>query len=67
MLFFLPHHAVFKETSTTKITGVVLDGSAKISIGLSINDVLQLGPTLNGICITLYCGSEPIKCASQLT
>jgi len=44
--YFLPHHAVFKETSTTTKTRVVFDGSAKTSNGLSLNDILQLGPTV---------------------
>jgi len=44
--YFLPHHAVFKETSTTTKTRVVFDGSAKTSTGLSLNDILQVGPTV---------------------
>jgi len=43
--YFLPHHAVFKETSTTTKTRDVFDGSAKISNGLSLNDILQVGHT----------------------
>ena len=44
--YFLPHHPVFKETSTTTKTRVVFDGSAKTSNGLSLNDILQVGPTV---------------------
>jgi len=44
--YFLPHHAVFKETSTTGKTRVLFDGSTKTSNGLSLNDILQVGPTL---------------------
>ena len=44
--YFLPHHAVFKETSTTTKTRVVFDGSAKTSNGLSLNDILQVGSTV---------------------
>jgi len=44
--YVLPHHAVFKETSTTKRTRVVFDGSAKTSNGLSLHDILQVGPTV---------------------
>ena len=44
--YFLPHHAVFKETSTTTRTPVVFDESAKTSNGLSLNDILQVGPTV---------------------
>ena len=44
--YFLPHHPVFKETSTTTKTRVVFDGGAKTSNGLSLNDILQVGPTV---------------------
>ena len=44
--YFLPHHQVFKETSTTTKTRVVFDGGAKTSNGLSLNDILQVGPTV---------------------
>jgi len=37
---------VFKETSSTTRTRVVFDGSAKSSNGLSLNDLLQVGPTV---------------------
>ena len=44
--YFLPHHPVFKATSTTTKTRVVLNGGAKTSNGLSLNDILQVGPTV---------------------
>ncbi|XP_017763965.1 PREDICTED: uncharacterized protein LOC108553536 [Eufriesea mexicana] len=44
--FYLPHHAVIKLTSTTTKTRVVFDGSAKSSSGLSLNDTLLTGPTI---------------------
>jgi len=44
--YFLPHHPVFKTTSTTTKARVVFDGGAKTSNGLSLNDVLQVGPTV---------------------
>ena len=43
--YILPLHAVFKETSTTTRTRVVFDRSAKTSNRLSLNDILQVGPT----------------------
>jgi len=46
LCYFLPHHAVIKNTSTTTKTRVVFDGSAKTSNGLSLNDILQVGPTV---------------------
>jgi len=44
--YFLPRHPVFKETSSTTITQVVFDGGAKSSNGLSLIDILQVGPTM---------------------
>ena len=41
--YFLPHYPVFKETSTTKKTRVVFDGRSN---GLSLNDILHMGPTV---------------------
>ncbi|XP_075233847.1 uncharacterized protein LOC142331699 [Lycorma delicatula] len=43
-VFYLPHHAVFKETSLTTKLRVVFDGSAKSNNGLSLNDTLMIGP-----------------------
>jgi len=43
--FFL-HHPVFKTTSTTTQTRVVFHGGAKTSNGISLNDILQVGPTV---------------------
>ena len=44
--FYLPHHAVLKESSTATKLRVVFDGSAKTSTGTSLNDILLFGPTL---------------------
>jgi hypothetical protein len=44
--YYLPHHPVLKETSSTTKTGVVFDGGAKTSNGLSLNDTLQVGATV---------------------
>ena len=44
--YYLPHHPVFKETSSTTRTRAVFDGSAKSSNGLSLNDILQVGSTV---------------------
>ena len=44
--YYLPHHAVFKESSTTTKLRVVFDGSAKTSSGVSLNDILMIGPVL---------------------
>jgi hypothetical protein len=43
--YFLPHHPVFKETSSTTKTRVVFDGGAKSFNGLSLNfSVRHLNP-----------------------
>ena len=65
--YFLPHHPVFKATSTTTQTRVVFDGGSKTSNGLLLNDILLWALQFNKICIPLYFGSEIIRCASQLT
>nr|XP_041633409.1 uncharacterized protein LOC121503245 [Drosophila kikkawai] len=44
--FYLPHHCVIKEDSTTTKLRVVFDGSAKSSSGYSLNELLMAGPTL---------------------
>lgn len=44
--YFLPHHAVVKASSTTTKTRVVFDGSAKTPTGVSLNDNLLVGPTI---------------------
>jgi hypothetical protein len=45
LIFFLLHHAVFKESSTTTKTRVVFDASTKSTTGISLNDILMVGPT----------------------
>lgn len=44
--FYLPHHGVLKEDSTTTKLRVVFDASAKGSSGHSLNDFLEIGPKL---------------------
>lgn len=44
--FYLAHHAVYKDSTTTPIH-VVFDGSMKTSSGVSLNDQLLVGPTVH--------------------
>ena len=44
--YYLPHHAVVKSSSLTTKTRVVFDGSAKTSSGISLNETLLVGPTI---------------------
>ncbi|CAK9834523.1 hypothetical protein ANTRET_LOCUS11040 [Anthophora retusa] len=51
--YYLPHHAVIKESSVTTKIRVVFDGSAKSSTGLSLNDTLMQGPTIQDDLISI--------------
>ena len=42
--FYMPHHGIVKEASSTTRLRVVFNGSEKSSSGISINDLLMTGP-----------------------
>lgn len=44
--YFLPHHAVMKPDSTTTKLRTVFDATCRLKSGLSLNDVLIPGPTI---------------------
>lgn len=44
--YFLCHHAVFKENSESTSIRVVFDGSASSSSGVSLNQILMVGPNV---------------------
>lgn len=44
--FYLPHHCVLNPSSETTKLRVVFDGSCKSSTGVSLNDILMVGPTV---------------------
>ena len=46
-VYYLPMHAVRKESSVTSKLRVVFDASAKTSSGTSLNDHLLIGPTVH--------------------
>ncbi|XP_011858578.1 PREDICTED: uncharacterized protein LOC105556116 [Vollenhovia emeryi] len=45
-IVYLPHHGVFKESSTSTKLRVVFDASAKNNVGVSLNDALHIGADL---------------------
>ncbi|XP_018376447.1 PREDICTED: uncharacterized protein LOC108769758 [Trachymyrmex cornetzi] len=44
--YYMPHHAVIKDASNTTKVRVVFDASAKTNNGMSLNDLLMVGPTI---------------------
>ncbi|XP_033218177.1 uncharacterized protein LOC117173645 [Belonocnema kinseyi] len=66
--YYLPHHAVIKNNSLTTQLRVVFDGSAKRPTGLSLNDVLMVGPTIQDNLFTLLVGfrSHPFVLAADI-
>ena len=44
--FYMPHHAVLKETSSTTKLRVIFNCSEKSSNGVSLNDILMIGPNV---------------------
>lgn len=51
--YYMPHHAVFKPTSTTTKVRVVFDASAKTSSNVSLNDIMLTGPTVQQSCFDI--------------
>ncbi|XP_065082970.1 uncharacterized protein LOC135705275 [Ochlerotatus camptorhynchus] len=53
--FYLPHHAVWKEDSSTTKLRVVFDASSRSASGVSLNDRLLVGPNVNEPLFNVYC------------
>ncbi|XP_026474282.1 uncharacterized protein LOC113377981 [Ctenocephalides felis] len=65
--YYMPHHAVFKNSDSNKIR-VVFDASTKTSSGKSLNDILLAGPKLQKdlFCILLRFRSKPFVFIADL-
>ncbi|GAB0086366.1 hypothetical protein DMENIID0001_004160 [Sergentomyia squamirostris] len=50
--YYLPFHAVIRESSATTKCRIVFNGSSKSSSGLSLNDTLKVGPIVHPDLIT---------------
>ncbi|XP_058448777.1 uncharacterized protein LOC131428752 [Malaya genurostris] len=51
--YFLPHHAVMKLDSATTKLRTVFDASCRSKSGISLNDVLLAGPTIQDSLVTI--------------
>lgn len=51
--YFLPHHGIFREQSTTTKLRVVFDASAKTTSGKSLNDIQFIGPSLQNDIVSI--------------
>lgn len=51
--YYIPHHPVIKEESTSTPVRIVLDASAQSESGVSLNDILHIGPKLQTEIFTL--------------
>ncbi|XP_062714302.1 uncharacterized protein LOC134291052 [Aedes albopictus] len=65
---YLPHHPVVKEASTTTKVRVVFDASCKTATGVSLNDVLLVGPVVQEDlrAIILRCRTKQIMLVSDV-
>jgi hypothetical protein len=66
--YYMPHHAVVKESSTTTKVRPVNDASAKTSTKVSLNDILYTGPKLQVDLVPLLLRfmSNPIVMSADL-
>lgn len=53
--FYLPHLPVIRENSSTTKVRVVFDASAKSTSGLSLNDTMRVGPTIQPDLFSIVC------------
>ncbi|XP_062704069.1 uncharacterized protein LOC115264003 [Aedes albopictus] len=64
--YYIPHHAVYKASSSTTKTRVVFDASAKTTSGVSLNDTVMVGPTVQSDLVEVimrFCGHQVVLAA----
>ncbi|XP_062533973.1 uncharacterized protein LOC134202990, partial [Armigeres subalbatus] len=64
--YYIPHHAVYKASSSTTKTRVVFDVQAKTTSGVSLNDTIMVGPTVQSDLIEVilrFCGHQVVLTA----
>lgn len=66
--YYIPHHAVIKESSSTTKVRVVFDASCKSNNGLSLNDLLLVGPKIqeNLACLLLRWRKYPFAMSADV-
>ncbi|UYV73350.1 hypothetical protein LAZ67_10002818, partial [Cordylochernes scorpioides] len=69
MAFYLPHHPIIKEKSSTTKLRVVFNASSKTTTGYSLNDILHTGPKLQKdiFPLLLRFRSHPIAISADIT
>ncbi|UYV82903.1 hypothetical protein LAZ67_22001336 [Cordylochernes scorpioides] len=67
--FYLPHHPIIKEKSSTTKLRVVINASAKTTTGYSLEDILHTGPKLQKdiFPLLLRFQSHPIAISADIT
>lgn len=53
IIVYLLHHYVFKESNSSTKIRTVFDASCKTDSGISLNDILHVGPTLQSSLIEI--------------
>ena len=67
--FYMPVHAVYKDSSTTTKVRAVFDASAKSATGVSLNDTLLVGPTIHPplVNVLLLFRSYPVALTADIS
>ncbi|UYV77234.1 hypothetical protein LAZ67_15000201 [Cordylochernes scorpioides] len=67
--FYLPHHPIIKEKSSTTKLRVVFNASSKTTTGYSLNDILHTGPKIQKdiFLLLLRYRSHPIAISADIT